>query len=127
MKILEGLYYAKSHEWLRIEDGEAYIGISDFAQHELGDIVFVDLPSVGDEFDAQDSFGAVESVKAANDVYMPVSGVILEVNEILEESPELINEDAYENWIIKIRIKDKSDIEVLMTALQYEEHIQEEE
>lgn len=127
MKILEGLYYAKSHEWLRIEDDEAYVGISDFAQHELGDIVFVDLPSVGDKFDAQDSFGAVESVKAASDIYMPVSGVILAVNEALEESPELINEDAYENWIIKIKITDESDIEVLMNSVQYEEHIQEEE
>lgn len=127
MKILEGLYYAKSHEWLRIEDDGAYVGISDFAQHELGDIVFVDLPSVGDEFDAQDSFGAVESVKAASDIYMPVSGVILEVNEMLEESPELINEDAYENWIIKIKITDETDIEVLMNSIQYEEHIQEEE
>ncbi|MDP3385890.1 MAG: glycine cleavage system protein GcvH [Eubacteriales bacterium] len=127
MKILEGLYYAKSHEWLRIEDGEAFVGISDFAQHELGDIVFVDLPSVGDEFDAQDSFGAVESVKAASDIYMPVSGVILAVNEMLEESPELINEDAYENWIIKIKITDETDIEVLMNSVQYEEHIQEEE
>ena len=127
MEILKGLYYAESHEWIRVEDNIGYVGISDFAQHELGDIVFVEMPDVGDEIDARDSFGAIESVKAASDIYMPVTGVILEINEDLEENPELINENAYENWIIKIEISNEADLRGLMNAQKYEEYLEKEE
>ena len=94
-KVVEGLYYAKTHEWLKVEGDVALIGITDYAQDSLGDVVFVDLPSVGDSFDKEDSFGAVESVKAASDLMMPVGGEVIEVNEELNDAPELLNEDPY--------------------------------
>jgi glycine cleavage system H protein len=125
MKILKGLFYTKSHEWIRVEDGKGFIGLTDYAQHELGDIVFVDMPSEGDEFEAGDPFGAIESVKAASDIYIPVTGEVLEINEALSESPELINEDAYENWIIKIEIKNEEELDALMSAAKYEEYLEE--
>ena len=119
------LKYARSHEWVKYEDGIAVIGISDFAQHALGDVVFVGLPAVGDEVIAGESFGDVESVKAVSDLISPVSGVICEVNENLDNSPELLNEDPYGAWIIKV--ENVSGEEDLLDAVAYEAHCAEEE
>ncbi|HZJ98433.1 MAG TPA: glycine cleavage system protein GcvH [Tissierellaceae bacterium] len=127
MKVLKDLYYTRDHEWLKVNGNEAYVGISDFAQEQLGDIVYVELPEVDDEFELDDDFSAIESVKAASDIYMPVDGVILEINEELLDSPELINADAYENWIVKIEMTDISQLDDLMTSEEYEELIAEEE
>ena len=112
------LKYSKSHEWIRYEDGVAVIGISDFAQDALGDVVFVNLPAVGDEVTAGEAFGDVESVKAVSDLISPVSGVVLEINEELEDSPENLNEDPYGAWIIKV--EDVTDEEELLEAEAYE-------
>ena len=102
MKILDNLKYTKDHEWLRVEGNEAFIGVSDFAQHELGDIVFVDVPSVGETLNKEESFGSIEAVKTVSDMYMPVSGEVLEFNETLEADPAIINNDPYgQGWIIK--------------------------
>lgn len=118
------LKYSKSHEWIRYEDGVAVIGISDFAQDALGDVVFVNLPAVGDEVTAGESFGDVESVKAVSDLISPVSGVVLAVNEELEDSPENLNEDPYGAWIIKV--EQVSEEEELLDAAAYEAHCAEE-
>ena len=118
------LKYSKSHEWIRYEDGVAVIGISDFAQDALGDVVFINLPAVGDEVTAGESFGDVESVKAVSDLISPVSGVVLEVNEELEDSPENLNEDPYGAWIIKV--EQVSGEEELLDAAAYEAHCAEE-
>ncbi|NLX62277.1 MAG: glycine cleavage system protein GcvH [Tissierellia bacterium] len=126
MKVLKDLYYTKDHEWLRVEGDEAYIGLTDFAQDSLGDIVYVELPEVDDEFSKEDAFAAVESVKAASDVFMPVDGKIVEVNEALLDEPNLLNEDPYENWIAKIEIADKSQLDELLTAEEYEKLLDEE-
>ena len=101
-KVIEGLYYSESHEYVKVEGNVAYIGITDYAQNALGNVVYVDMPEVDDEVEADEDFGAVESVKAASDLKSPVSGTVLEVNELLEDKPESINEDAYANWIIKL-------------------------
>lgn len=127
MKVLKNLYYTRDHEWLKISGNEAYIGITDFAQEQLGDIVYVELPEVDDEFEQEEDFSAIESVKAASDVYMPVDGIIIEINEELLDSPELLNVDAYENWIVKIEITDLDQLEGLLTSEEYEELIVEEE
>lgn len=127
MAVLKNLYYTEDHEWLKVSGKEAYIGITDFAQEQLGDIVYVELPEVDDELDKEEAFSAIESVKAASDIYMPVDGRIIEVNEELLDAPELINTDAYENWIVKIELKDESQLEELMTSEEYEELIAEEE
>ena len=119
-KVIEGLYYSESHEYVRVDGDMAYIGITDYAQHALGNVVYVDLPEVDDEITAGEEFGAVESVKAASDIIAPVSGTIVEVNEALEDKPELLNEDAYENWIIKVELSDKGELEALMDAASYE-------
>lgn len=119
-KFMEGLYYAESHEYVRVEGEYGYIGISDYAQNALGNVVYVDMPEVDDEFEAGEEFGAVESVKAASDLNSPVSGTVTEVNEALEDTPELINQDAYANWIIKIKLSDKSELDGLMDAKAYE-------
>lgn len=119
-KVIEGLKYAPSHEWVKVEGDIAVIGISDFAQEELGDISYVDMPSEGDTFAAGEEFGAVESVKAASDVYCPVSGTVTEVNTALEDEPQLINEDAYAAWIIKVRMSDASELDSLLDASAYE-------
>lgn len=124
MIVKDGLYYTQSHEWVMIEEGTGFVGLSDYAQHALGDIVYVELPEIEDEFTAGDAFGAIESVKAASDIYLPISGQVFEVNEELEEKPELINEDAYENWIVKIRISDASEVENLMNPDKYEEFLE---
>ena len=118
--VKEGLYYSESHEYVRIEGEYGYIGISDYAQQQLGNVVYVDMPEVDDEVTAGDEFGAVESVKAASDLISPVSGTVVEVNEALEDQPELINQDAFENWIIKVALSDKSDLDNLMDAKAYE-------
>ena len=118
------LKYSKSHEWIKYEDGIAVIGISDFAQDALGDVVFVNLPAVGDEVTAGESFGDVESVKAVSDLISPVSGVVCEINEELEDSPENLNEDPYGAWIIKV--ENVTAEEELLTAEAYEAHCAEE-
>ena len=120
-KVLEGLYYAESHEYVKVEGNIGYVGITDYAQHALGNVVYVDMPDVDDEVTAGEEFGAVESVKAASDLISPVSGVVIEVNETLEDEPELINADAYENWIIKVELSDKSEVDNLMDAAAYSE------
>jgi len=117
--VKEGLYYSESHEYVRVEGDYGFIGISDYAQHALGNVVYVDMPDVDDEVAAGEEFGAVESVKAASDLYSPVSGTVVEVNEALEDEPELINKDAYENWIIKVELSDKSELDSLMNAADY--------
>ena len=119
--VKEGLYYSESHEYVRIEGEYGYIGISDYAQHALGNVVYVDMPEVDDEVVAGEEFGAVESVKAASDLIAPVSGTVVEVNEALEDQPELINQDPYENWIIKVELSDKEELDNLMAASDYEE------
>jgi glycine cleavage system H protein len=120
-KVLEGLYYAESHEYVRVEGNVGYVGITDYAQNALGNVVYVDMPEVDDEVSAGEEFGAVESVKAASDLISPVSGVVLEVNEALEDEPERINADAYENWIIKVELADKGELDNLMDAAAYSE------
>lgn len=118
-KIIEGLLYSESHEWVKVEDGLAVIGVSDYAQAEMGDITYVDLPSEGDEVSAGEEFGALESVKASSELYSPVSGTVEAVNEELESSPEKVNEDAYAAWIIKVRMSDESELESLMDSAAY--------
>lgn len=119
-KVIEGLYYSESHEYVRIEGEYGYIGITDYAQHELGNVVYVDMPDVDDEVTAGEEFGAVESVKAASDLNSPVSGTVVEVNEALEDQPELLNKDAFGNWIIKVHIDNPDELGNLMNAAQYE-------
>ena len=117
--IIEGLYYSESHEYVKVEGDFGFIGITDYAQHELGNVVYVDMPEVDDEVTAGEDFGAVESVKAASDLMSPVSGTVVEVNEALEDEPGLINKDAFENWIIKVEMSDKSELDGLMDAAAY--------
>ncbi|MCI6619024.1 MAG: glycine cleavage system protein GcvH [Prevotella sp.] len=123
-KIIEGLYYSESHEYVKVEGDYAYVGITDYAQHALGNIVYIDLPEVDDEVNVDEEFGAVESVKAASDLNSPVSGTVVEVNEALEDHPELLNEDAFTNWIIKVQLSDKSELDTLMDSKAYEEFCQ---
>ena len=118
-KIIDGLYYSESHEYVKVEGDFGFIGITDYAQHELGNVLYVDMPEVDDEVSAGEEFGAVESVKAASDLMCPVSGTVVEVNEALEDEPGLINKDAFENWIIKVELSDKSELENLMDAAAY--------
>ena len=119
-KVIEGLYYSESHEFVRVEGDYGFIGITDYAQNALGNVVYVDMPDVDDEITAGEEFGAVESVKAASDLFAPVSGTVVEINEALEDQPELINQDAFENWIIKVELSDKSELDALMDAAAYE-------
>jgi glycine cleavage system H protein len=124
----ENLQYTKDHEWIRLSGGEGYVGISDFAQHSLGDVVFVDLPKVGDRFDAGDPFGSVESVKSVNELFTPVTGEVLEVNEKLADAPELVNSDPYgEGWMIKIKVLDQTDVDSLLSASEYEDFVKSQE
>ncbi|MDE5843619.1 MAG: glycine cleavage system protein GcvH [Muribaculaceae bacterium] len=118
-KILDDLRYADSHEWVKLEGDIATIGITDYAQHALGSIVYVDMPEEGDEVTAGEEFGAVESVKAASDLISPVSGEVVEINSALEDSPELVNEDAFSNWIMKVKVSDPSEIDALLDAAAY--------
>jgi glycine cleavage system H protein len=116
------LRYSEEHEWIKVEGDKARIGITDFAQSELGDIVFVELPSVGDEIKADEPFGSVESVKTVSELYAPISGVIVEVNEDLDDSPEFVNESPYEKaWMIVVEPTNAAEMDNLMTAEQYEE------
>ncbi len=124
-KIIEGLYYSESHEYVKVEGDFGYVGITDYAQHALGNVVYVDMPEVDDEVTAEEEFGAVESVKAASDLISPVSGTVVEVNEALEDEPGLINKDAFENWIMKVQLSDKSELDNLMDAAAYKDFIKE--
>ena len=119
-KLIEGLKYSESHEWVKVEGEIALIGITDYAQYALGNITYVDMPSEDDEVSAGEEFGAVESTKIASDLFSPVSGVVTEVNSALEDAPELINEDAYANWIIKVKMSDPSELETLLDPAAYE-------
>ena len=122
MEIPKGLKYSKEHEWVVTEDTVATIGITDHAQDQLGEIVYIELPSVGDKISKDDPFGVVESVKAVSDIYAPVSGTVVEVNEDLPESPEVVNEDPYgDGWLVKVQMNDPSDLEDLMNHEEYEE------
>ena len=118
-KVKEGLYYSESHEYVRVEGNVGFVGITDYAQNALGTVVYVDMPDVDDEVVAGEEFGAVESTKAASDLISPISGTVIEVNEVLDDQPELINEDAFENWIIKVELSDKTDLDNLMDAAAY--------
>lgn len=118
-KVLNDVRYADSHEWVKIDGEFAYVGISDYAQHALGNIVYVDMPEVGDEVTQGEEFGAVESVKAASDLISPISGEVVEINEALEDAPELVNEDAYENWIMKVKFTDAAELDNLLDAEAY--------
>jgi glycine cleavage system H protein len=121
------LKYSEEHEWVKVEGEKVRIGITDFAQSELGDIVFVELPEVGDEIEADEPFGSVESVKTVSELYAPVSGKVVEVNEDLDDSPEFVNESPYEKaWMIVVEPSDSSEVDKLMTAEKYEEMISEE-
>lgn len=121
MNFPENLLYTKDHEWIKLEGGYAFVGITDFAQKELGDIVFLDIPSLNKNVSKEEVFGTVEAVKTVSDLYMPVTGTIVEVNTQLEKSPELVNQDPYSSWIIKVQVSDNgSDNEHLLTANQYE-------
>jgi glycine cleavage system H protein len=127
MSVKEDLYYSEDHEWVREEEECLVIGVTDFAQEELGDIVFVELPEVDEEFDKGDSFGVLESVKAVSDTFIPVSGRVIEVNEDLLDNPELINDDPYgEGWLIKIDPADDSELDELLSAEEYADFIEEE-
>ena len=120
-KVIEGLYYSESHEYVKVEGEYGYVGITEYAQHQLGNVVYVDMPEVDDDVTAGEEFGAVESVKAASDLISPISGTVVEVNEVLEDEPEQINKDAFANWIMKVKLSDASELEGLMSASQYEE------
>ena len=118
-KVIEGLYYSESHEYVKVEGEFGYVGITDYAQEQLGNVVYVDMPEEGDEVTAGQEFGAVESVKAASDLISPVSGEVVEVNAELEDQPELVNSDAFANWIIKVKLSDTSELDRLMGAADY--------
>jgi glycine cleavage system H protein len=127
MEFPEDLKYSKEHEWVLVEDNVATVGITDYAQDQLGDIVFVELPAVSDKVSKEDAFGVVESVKAVSDVYAPVSGKVLEVNDDLPENPEMLNEDPYgDGWMIKIEMNDPDELQDLMNATEYEAYVAEE-
>ena len=119
--VMEGLYYSESHEYVRVEGEYGYVGITDYAQNALGTVVYVDMPEVDDDVEAGSDFGAVESGKAASDLISPVTGVVVEVNSELEDTPELINSDAFANWIIKVKIADMTELDNLMNAQAYAE------
>ncbi len=122
MNFPENLYYTKDHEWVKIDGDEATIGITDFAQGELGDIVYVDIDSVGKDMDAEAVFGSVEAVKTVSDLFLPVSGKIIEVNPKLANQPELVNSDPYgDGWMVKVTIKDKGEIEKLLSQEAYQQ------
>ena len=118
-KIIEGLKYSETHEWVKVEGNVAIVGVSDYAQKEMGDITYVDMPDIDDEVSKDEEFGALESVKASSDLVSPVIGVVVEKNEALEDAPELINQDPYGNWIIKVEMSDASELDALLDAAGY--------
>lgn len=118
-KVLESLRYSETHEWVKVEGDIAIVGVTDFAQSEMGDITYVDMPDVDDEVVKDEEFGALESVKASSDLISPVSGVVVENNEALEDAPELVNQDPYENWIIKVKMSDPEELNDLISAEEY--------
>jgi len=124
-KVIEGLKYSESHEWVKVEGGVALVGVSDFAQAEMGDITYVDMPDAGDEVTKGEEFGALESVKASSELIAPVSGKVVENNSSLEDAPEKVNEDPYGSWIIKVEISDPSELDSLMDAAAYKASIEE--
>ena len=127
MEFPEDLKYSKEHEWVLVEGSTATVGITDYAQDQLGDIVFVELPAVGDKMSKEDAFGVVESVKAVSDIYAPVSGKVVEVNDDLPDNPEMLNEDPYgDGWIIKIEMSDREELDDLLSATEYEQYVAEE-
>lgn len=122
VNVPEDLHYSKDHEWVRVEGDVALVGITDYAQNSLGDVVYVELPKVGEEFAANESFGSVESVKAVSEVFSPVSGKVAEVNEALNDEPEKVNVDPYgEGWMIKVRMSNPGEVDSLLTAAEYED------
>src|SRR5215470_8668387 len=123
----EDLSYTKDHEWVRVKGDQAAVGITDHAQEQLGDVVYVELPKVGDRFEATEPFGSVESVKAVSEIYMPIAGTVTEINEALNDSPELVNEDPYgRGWMIAVKIENPAQIDGLLSAAEYEDYIKEE-
>lgn len=124
----DNLSYTRDHEWLRLTGDTAYVGITDFAQQSLGDIVYVELPKVGDSFEISDPFGSVESVKSVNELFIPVGGEILAINEALADAPELVNNDPYrDGWMIKIKVVDSTELDSLLSAVEYEDFIKEQD
>ncbi len=125
VKIMDDLYYTESHEWVKVDKDTAYIGITDFAQHELGDIVYVELPEVGDSISAGEAFGSVEAVKAVEDIIAPISGEVLAINTELEDSPDLINKSPFEDgWLLKVKITSPEEIENLLSAVEYKDIVE---
>jgi glycine cleavage system H protein len=123
----EDLHYSKDHEWVRVEGGVSVIGITDYAQNSLGDVVYVELPKAGESFAGGDSFGSVESVKAVSEIYMPVGGEVVEVNEALQDEPEKVNTDPYgDGWMVRIRLTSPGDVDSLLSPAEYEDFIKSE-
>ena len=120
----EGLYYSKDHEWLRVEGDTGTVGITDHAQHSLGDVVYVELPKKGESFSAHDTFGSVESVKAVSELFLPVAGEVTEVNESLSDEPEKVNSDPYgEGWMLRVKLSNRGEVDSLLSAAEYEDYI----
>ena len=124
-KVLENLFYSETHEWARVEGNIAYVGVTDYAQANLGSVVYVEALEIGDEVEQFDEAGAIESVKAASDIMSPLSGVVIEVNDDVIDNPELINEDPYTNWIFKLELSDASEVDNLLSKEEYEKQIDE--
>lgn len=124
MEVLNNLRYSADHEWVRVEGDVAYIGVTDFAQHQLGDIVYVDINTVGDTLSSGDIFGSIEAVKTVADLFLPISGEIMDMNEELESAPEMVNKEPYAaGWIVKVKMNDPSEVDALMDAEAYKAHI----
>ncbi|MBU3196581.1 glycine cleavage system protein GcvH [Clostridium algidicarnis] len=121
MKVLKDLLYTKDHDWVKVEGDKAYIGLTDFAQHSLGSIVFVELPEIDSEFEKEEVFGVIESVKAASDSLMPISGKILEVNEEVVDDPSVLNDNPYDNWLLCVEVTNKEELNELINAENYQE------
>lgn len=125
-KVKQDLFYTKDHDWVRVEGNKAYIGLTDYAQHHLGSIVYAEAPEIDDEFSKGDAYGVVESVKAATDLNMPISGKVVEVNEDVVDSPEKFNEDPWANWFIAVELSDENEVNELLKAEDYEKLLEEE-
>jgi glycine cleavage system H protein len=122
----ENMHYTKDHEWLRLEDGQGRVGITDFAQHALGDVVYVELPKIGDKFSAGEPFGSVESVKSVNELFIPISGEVVAINEALVDAPELVNNEPHSGgWMIRVKMTAPSEVDSLLSSSEYEDFIKE--